>query len=106
MILSHIMSLFLCSLFFLSINLIGCFKMLVNGDMGSVEIFLKGPMELSPFTIDTCPITQNLNKGFVTAYRLSGVSKSLKPLWSISCINVKSLPISPLGNPSLANQFR
>ena len=75
MILSHIMSLFLCSLFFLSINLIGCFKMLVNGDMGSVEIFLKGPMELTPFTIDTCPITQNLNKGFINYRRLMCASK-------------------------------
>ena len=38
--------------------------------------------------------------------RRSGVKSSLKPLWSISCINASKRPSSLFGKPSRANQFR
>ena len=39
-------------------------------------------------------------------YACKGLSKSLNPLWSISCIKASNLPISPLGKPFRANQFK
>jgi hypothetical protein len=50
--------------------------MLVNGDMGSVETFIKGPIESSPYNLDTCPIINDPNKGLLNYRRTICASKS------------------------------
>jgi len=49
--------------------------MLVNGDMGSVEAFIKGPIESSPYNLETCPIINDPNKGLLNYRRTICASK-------------------------------
>ena len=64
------------AIYFIFFSIVCTFKMLVNGDMGSVETFIKGPIESSPYNLDTCPIINDPNKGLLNYRRTICASKS------------------------------